>query len=153
MWGYIEASATFCDDDDTMTNIMHLPPGDTWRLWMGTTNRDAVVQASVEITDTTRGSLQSLDEFGLAVDSISLSETGETVFGEVTNDTGEAVDYIEAYARFYDSDGYVRWATTTNMTDLLPDDTWRFELDFVTTAPDDPQVAEYDVRFSTTAGV
>lgn len=74
--------------------------------------------------------------------------SGPTVVGEVTNTTGSGLDYLEAVARFR-GENHIHGSAFTNVTNFAADDTWRFELEFLTLAPEPPQITEYDLRFRT----
>ena len=154
IWSYVEVSAAFRDGEDTivtdgMANMLGLPPRETWRTYISNIEPEAVESATVEITDSTRGEpYPTARDLGLTLENSRLAETGPTVIGQVTNTTGGPLDYLEAYVRFRD-DEYVYDGTFTNVTNFAADDTWRFEVEFVSVAPEPPTITDYDLGFST----
>lgn len=153
-WSYVEVSAAFRNSEDTivtdgMTNMLGLPPRETWRTYVSNIEPETVESATVEITDSMRGEpYPTAEDLGLMLENSRMTETGPTVIGEVTNTTGGPLDYLEAYVRFRD-DEYVYDGTITNVTNLGTGDTWRFEVEFTPIAPEPPTITDYDLRFST----
>lgn len=153
-WSYVEVSAAFRDADDTVvddgfTNMLHLPPCETWRTYISNFGPETAESATVEITDSTRGEpLPTADDLGLTLEEVRMTEPGPTVIGRVTNTTGGPLDYLEAIVRFRD-DEYVYDGTFTNVSNLAAGDTWRFEIQFSSVAPEPPTITDYDLRFAT----
>lgn len=159
-YAYVETTAQFTNDAGDVvatrtTNLTELPPGETWVGYHEYVQADEVSDGTAELTDTTRGDRSpTAEEIGLTILDENLTEgddiSGPTLVGRVRNDTGDALNYLQAHALWYDTDGNVRASSFTNITDLAAEDTWRFELEFLNLAPD-VEVSEYELRFSDSA--
>jgi hypothetical protein len=53
--------------------------------------------------------------------------------GTAANNRSNTVSYLEANAKFYNSDGSILTTNWTNVTDLAAGESWQFELDSLLT--------------------
>lgn len=159
-YAYVETTAQFTNDAGDVvasrtTNLTELPPGETWVGYHEYVQAGEVSDGTAELTDTTRGDRSpTAEELGLTILDESLTEgddiSGPTLIGRVRNDTGDTLDYLQAHVLWYDTDSNVRSSSFTNITNLATGDTWRFELEFLSLAPD-VEIGEYELRFSDSA--
>lgn len=150
--GTIETTARFYDADGNLLEssnqfLSTLGPGETWRvytLYLG----DGEEVDSHEFEAKYAEEIPAPSNDGISLDEHELHATEDdvTVVGTATNNRGEAVDYLEANAKFYYDDKVVAGTNYTNVTDLPDGDSWRFEIDFTAyhVAPRE-EISDYDV--------
>lgn len=155
---YIKVTATFYDDagdvvETNYTELSGLAPGRTWAAYIpyGGEPTD-IANGELEITDAAVGELPSPPDSAKLLESGLIQPANEytevAVAGHVRNTGNDPID-LGTYVVFYTDDGTVLNDGSTNTTDILAGETWRFEVDFMSWAPEAyARVAEYDVTLT-----
>lgn len=157
---YVETTATFLNEDGdvletSIANVVDLEPGETWEVWTTFPGDGAdAADGTLDVADASQWSTSNRPENVELGDHELVRPEGEFsdpyVDGEATNVGDESVDYVEARAKFYAENGNVLYSTMTNVTDLAADQTWQFELEFLSTNSDwAGRVDDYAVALST----
>ena len=102
-----------------------------------TEKAEATEQVSVENTEeateeTTEGTTEeATSKYEITDLTVEESEYELDVVGVLKNNTGKKVRYIEINVPVYDADGNKVGECMTNVTDLGPDETWKFKAMFM----------------------
>lgn len=72
-------------------------------------------------------------EIELTDTTLRASEEQALIRGTAANNRSNTVSYLEANAKFYNSDGSILTTNWTNVTDLTAGESWHFELDSLLT--------------------
>lgn len=132
--GPIELVAEFYDGDgnyldNTSQYLQTLGAGETWAARVPKlTNAEAVDDYELGGEFTEQAPAFSPEGLALEGSEMQVGEREAVVTGQIANDRGEAVSYLQAVGTIYDADGVVIGDEWTNVNDVPADRSWSFEL-------------------------
>ncbi|WP_434531935.1 FxLYD domain-containing protein (plasmid) [Haloarcula sp. NS06] len=125
---YVASQPTFCET---------IGAGETWLPLFNPSMQvdDPSNLASAELAISGGQDPPSFNPEGIElIDStLRASEEQALIRGTTANNRSNTVSYLEANAKFYNSDGSILTTNWTNVTDLAAGESWQFELDSLLT--------------------
>ncbi|MHB9285952.1 FxLYD domain-containing protein [Halobacteriales archaeon Cl-PHB] len=146
---WYDADGNYLDNDQAY--LYSLGAGETWaaRVYYLGSSED-VGDYEFDGTVETEPGPMNPEGLELMESEMNVGEDEAVISGTVGNNRDEAVSYIEAVAKVYNSDGSVLGDEFTNTTEVPPGETWAFEIAWWDVDRVD-QAAEHEVWLSDTA--
>ena len=152
--GTVELSVDWYDGDENyMDNdswyLQSLGAGETWAARVYFLGTGAEEVESYEIDGEFDTEPPSFDPEGLtlAAHDMKVGEDEAVIEGEIDNETGSEVSYVEVIGKVYDADGVLLGDEWTNVSDLPAGETWTFDLSWRGRDRMD-RVDDYEIRFT-----
>lgn len=133
---YAEVVPEFFDADGDLLDIeqaevLDLDPGETWEAFIPYRGDPALVSDYRIVGSFVAGdTVEPIDDVTLITTDLKTSPVEVLVVGQARNDRIDPVGYLEIRAKFYDGDGALVYSDFVGTTDLSPDETWTFEVEF-----------------------
>lgn len=155
--GMIELTADWYDGDENYLDndsayLQTLPAGEVWNPHVRFLGSDAEAVEDYELNGEFELEPIDFDPEGLDLvdDELMAGEDEIEVRGEVENNTGDEVGYIQAIATFYNADGEIIGDDRANVTDVPDSESWSFTIAMLEHRRVD-EVEDYQVRIADSA--
>lgn len=155
--GTIELTADWYDDDGNYLDndsgyLESLGPGETWDAQVRHLGSDSEAVADYELDGEYETEPPEFDPEGLELldSEMEIGEDDVLIRGEIENDTGDEVSYIQVIGKLYGEDDLVLSEEWTNVTDVPAGEAWSFELNWL--QYDDPaEIEDYEILVTMTS--
>lgn len=133
--GPVELIVDWYDGDENYVDndswyLQSLGAGETWaaRVYFLGTGAEDIESYEIEGEFDTESPSFDPEGLNLVSHEMKVGDDEAVIEGEIENETGSDVSYVEVIGKVYDADGVVLGDEWTNVSDLPAGETWTFDL-------------------------